>query len=452
MLYLFRESDFDGPPLKRIFILSKIEWTAENVAILLACSTDAEMANAFPTASLETLKRKARSVRASDETLEDKNDSDVPALSLTGDSGVLKTGTVAEPITDWTDTLTLWGLDPEVFEVIQPVTMKAWGKPGEFRYSYAARIQKKAAAELDVEDTLDIAGWRETLKSFVDHPAKKLSSNASYAILVADPQIGKPGTTDALANWTRGIDGHLHRIRNLKDSGIYVGEIALVFMGDEHEGAVGNYASQPYEVEMNYSEQIELDFDMRTWSIRQLLGLGLPIQIGSVPSNHGEHTRFGGNKALTSIYDNSSTMVASLVKKVFDDTAVSDQLTWNIATDRQDVNLDLSGVKTNFTHGHISHGSGSKTGGISSKAAIEKQILGRREEIGDTSLFFSAHYHHFNTIEDRGRTFFGCPALEAEKSSRWFYDGSGVWSRPGMLGLLVGTSCGDRGWDELSVI
>lgn len=432
--------------------MSKIEWTAENVAILLACSTDAELANAFPTATLETLKRKARSVKASDETLEDKADFDTPALSLTGDSGVLKTGTVAEPITDWTDTLTLWGLDPEVFEVIQPVTMKAWGKPGEFRYSYAARIQKKADAELAIEDTLDIAGWRETLKSYVGQSAKPAKSNTSYVILVADPQLGKPGTSEALSNWTTGIDGHLYRINNLIDSGVLISDIALVFMGDEHEGAVGNYASQPYEVEMNYSDQIELDFDMRVWSIRQLLESRLPIQIGSVPSNHGEHTRFGSNKAMTSIYDNSSTMVASLTQKVFQGSVVEDQLTWHIAKDRQDVNLELSGVKANFTHGHISHGSGSKTGGVSSKAAIEKQILGRREEIGDTSLFFSAHYHHFNVIEDRGRTFFGCPALEAEKSSRWFYDGSGVWSRPGMLGLLVGDACRDRGWDELSVI
>lgn len=432
--------------------MSKIEWTAENVAILLACTTDAEMANAFPTASLETLKRKARSVRASDETLEDKTDSDIPALSLTGDSGVIKTGAVTEPITDWTDTIKLWGLDPEMFEVIQPVTMKAWGKPGEFRYSYAARIQKKAPVDPAIEDTLDIAGWRETLKSLVGSPVKSDKGDASYAIMVADPQLGKPGTQESVANWTEGIAGHIYRIRNLMHAGVEFNDIALVFMGDEHEGAVGNYASQPYEVELSYSQQIELDFDMRVWSIRQLLELGLPIQIGSVPSNHGEHTRFGSNKVLTSIYDNSSTMVASLAKRVFDDTAVADQISWNIATDRQDVNLELAGVKTNFTHGHIANGSGAKTGGISSKNAIEKQILGRHEEIGETSLFFSAHYHHFNTLEDRGRTFFGCPALEAEKSSRWFYDSSGVWSRPGMLGLVVGTACGPRGWDELSVI
>lgn len=433
--------------------MSKIEWNADNVAKLLACSSDTELLATFPEANLDTLKRKQRSVKASDETLEDKSDSEVPALSLTGDSGVIKTGTVDQPITDWTDTIKLWGLDPEVFEVIQPVTMKAWGKPGEFRYSYAARIQKKEESAKPVEESLDIAGWRENLRT-VSILSQKFSTDAglSYLIMVADPQLGKPGTQEAVNHWTDGIVGHQDRIRNLIDAGFPIHNIALAFMGDEHEGAVGNYASQPYEVELSYSDQITLDYDMRVWSIKQLFETGLTMSIASVPSNHGEHTRFGSNKVLTSIYDNSSTMVAKIVQKTFEATDLNDSLIWEIAADRQDANLELSGIKVNFTHGHIANGSGPKTGGVSSKNAIEKQILGRTEELVNTKLFVTAHYHHFNVIEDRGRTFFGCPALEAEKSSQWFYDSAGVWSKPGMLGLVVGESMGKRGWDELSVI
>jgi hypothetical protein len=440
--------------------LSKIDWNADNVARLLACTSDEELRAAFPETNLETLKRKARSVRASDETLDELSISgdrlsggDTPSISLTGDSGVIKTGTVEQPISDWTDTLKVWGLDPEVFEVIQPVTMKAWGKPGEYRYSYAARIQKKAQEEEPIENKLDIEGWRDNLRSVQFIPGRPVSnSGLTYLIMVADPQLGKPGTQEALGHWTNGIEGHSERIRNLRDAGLPIEKIALAFMGDEHEGAVGNYASQPYEVELNYSDQITLDFDMRTWSVRKLLEHELAMDIASVPSNHGEHTRFGSNKALTSIYDNSSTMVAKLVRKVFDGTSAGESIHWDIASDRQDANLDLSGIKVNFTHGHVSNGSGPKTGGVSSKNAIEKQILGRTEELVNTRLYVTAHYHHFNIIEDRGRTFFGCPALEAEKSSQWFYDSSGVWSKPGMLGFVVGKAAGGRGWDELAVI
>ncbi len=437
--------------------MSKIYWDADNVALLLSCSSDEELRAAFPETNLETLKRKARSVRSNDETVTVINVTDAGeedgSISLTGDSGVIKTGMVTEPITDWTDTLKVWGLDPDVFEVIQPVTMKAWGKPGEFRYSYAARIQKKAEPEVAIEDQVDIEGWRHALQSVEYVPSRTFhGTGVSYLMMVADPQLGKPGTQEAVGHWKAGITGHMQRINNLLKVGFPVEKIALAFMGDEHEGAVGNYASQPYEVELNYSDQITLDFDMRTWTIRELLRFGLSLDIASVPSNHGEHTRFGSNKALTSIYDNSSTMVTKLVKQVFNGADAESYINWDIAGDRQDANLELSGVKVNFTHGHISSGSGPKTGGVSSKNAIEKQILGRTAELVDTSIYVTAHYHHFNVIEDRGRTFFGCPALEAEKSSQWFYDSAGVWSKPGMLGFVVGKAAGERGWDELAVI
>jgi len=435
----------------------KIEWTYENIQSLLNANTDEEIQLAFPGANLETLKRRKREFKNNGtvyqltEEIADEDTSE-GSISLTGDSGVIKTGAVAEPITDWTDTIKLWGLDPEVFEVIQPVTMKAWGKKGDFRYSYAARIQKKADAPAPIEDTLDIEGWRQSLQSVQFTPQPQKKDGLSYLIMVADPQLGKPGTQESLDNWRRGISGHEDRIINLINSGYPIERIALAFMGDEHEGAVGNYASQPYEIELNYSDQITLDFDMRTWSIKELLDHDLPLSIASVPSNHGEHTRFGSNKVLTSIYDNSSTMVAKLVKQVFNSADAANTIHWDIATDRQDANLELSGIKVNFTHGHIANGSGSKTGGVSSKSAIEKQILGRTEEMVDMRLFVSAHYHHFNVIEDRGRTFFGCPALEAEKSSQWFYDSSGVWSKPGMLGMVVGEHADRRGWTELAII
>lgn len=267
----------------------KIEWTYENIQNLLNANTDEDLQTLFPGANLETLKRRKREFKNGyafpEANLENTDQAETGSISLTGDSGVIKTGTVAEPITDWTDTIKLWGLDPEVFEVIQPVTMKAWGKPGEFRYSYAARIQKKEEVSKPIEEQIDIVGWRQSLKDILVAPSKTLyGADLTYLIMVADPQLGKPGTQEALNNWTRGIEGHSNRIQNLRDAGLPVNKIALAFMGDEHEGAVGNYASQPYEVELNQADQIVLDFDMRSWSIRKLLEHGLSMSIASVPS------------------------------------------------------------------------------------------------------------------------------------------------------------------------
>lgn len=469
-------------------------WSNEEIQRLVDCASQDEMERAFPDINLGTLVRHRRNfikglntsgepmawmpvpfwssdkVMTSDELGEASIAANVrqntpagwaPGMELTGDKGSISTGTVEKPITDWDEILKLWGLDPNQFEVVEPVTMKAWDTPAKDEasqeiitkrlFSYKARIQRKTQAA-DTEVKVDVAGWRERLQSissFVDFKQNDSLDKTSYAVMVADPQLGKPGTEESIANWKRGVERHLYQINRLwSPSGIE--EIVVAFMGDEHEGAVGNYASQPYEVELNYTEQIQLDYDLRVWTIKAMLETGLPVRVSSVPSNHGEHTRFGSAKAMTSIYDNSSTMVTGLVKKLFDETRHADRINWHIANDRADVNLTLSGVKCNFAHGHIAKGSG--RGEQKMKSAIERQILGRTDELGDTKLWFTGHYHHFYSIEDRGRTMFGCPALEAEKSSDWFYSQYGVWSKPGMLGLLVGESLGDRGWAEVNVL
>lgn len=85
------------------------------------------------------------------------------------------------------------------------------------------------------------------------------------------------------------------------------------------------------------------------------------------------------------------------------------------------------------------------------KNAIEGQILGNTELLGDVQIYYMAHYHHFysNTFADR--TMFGCPALEATKSSEYMLEQWGVWSPAGMLGMLVGSEQGSQGWSDLNV-
>lgn len=460
-----------------------VTWSNEEIQRLVDCETTEEREAAFPDINPNTLRAHrarfvrglttsgdplgwipvpgdvaGRSVTASPAPLTAPKDW-TAGVEVSGDSGTICSGPVEKPITDWDDLLKVWGLDPAQFEIVEPVTFKAWDTPAKNEetqeiitkrlFSYKARIQRK---KVDETVKVDAESWRAALQSFKpdrDEYYKGFSGKYSYVVCVADPQLGKPGTDQAVKNWKRGIEGHLRRIRALENE-YSIAEVVVAFMGDEHEGVVGNYASQPYEVELSYTEQIQLDYDLRVWTIKTMLESGLPIRVSSVPSNHGEHSRFGSAKVMTSLYDNSSTMVTGLVKRLFDETQFADSISWHIADDRQDNTLVLNGVKANFSHGHIAKGSG--RGEQRVKSAIERQILGRTEELGDAQLFFTAHYHHYYTIEDRGRTMFGCPALEAEKSSDWFYSQYGVWSRPGMLGVLVGSELGSRGWSEINVL
>lgn len=450
--------------------MTTFRWSDEEIQKLLSCETDADFMNAFPGKPIETLKRAKRRFRQANGALEASEALDVnrkvevpleapkgwaAGVELEGNEGTICTGPVEAPVEDWNELLKIWKLSPEIFEVIEPVTFKAWDMGakdanGDIQvkrmYSYKARIQKIEQSEFELG--FDFEGWRKALQ--FETPSNTFGSSvydSTYVICVADPQLGKPGTSEALESWKTGLVGHVQNIAALRVlEGIE--RVVVAFMGDEHEGVAGHYANQAYEVELDLSRQLELDFDMRVWTIKQLVETGLPVTVISVVSNHGEFTRQGG-KAVTSLYDNSSTMIARMVKKLFDETDFD--IEWNIANEEPDVVVTLSGIKTLFTHGHVASGQG-KSSEFRTKSAYEKQILGRTEELGDVKLFVSAHYHHYSLVEDKGRTYIGCPALEAEKSSKWFYHKHGTWSKPGMLGFLVGSGYDERGYSKPDVI
>lgn len=118
-------------------------------------------------------------------------------------------------------------------------------------------------------------------------------------------------------------------------------------------------------------------------------------------------------------------------------------MAWTIGEGDPAVTVTLSGVRCYFTHGYVEKGRGTSSE-TRTRAAIERQILGRTADLGDVPLWYFAHYHHAYSNEFEGRTVWGCPALEAERSSEYMLNQFGVWSPPGMLGMLVGGSSGRR--------
>ncbi|TDP29772.1 Hint domain-containing protein [Nocardia ignorata] len=217
-------------------------------------------------------------------------------------------------------------------------------------------------------------------------------------------------------------------------------------------GIVSHNTNQPHTVELNMSRQLELDFDLRVWTIKEAASLGLPLSVSSVISNHGEWTRNGSKDPVTTQGDNASTHIARQTRKLFDELAehgAAPAIDWHIGAGDPAVTLRLSGVDCYFSHGYIEKGRGSSSE-TRTRNAIERQILGRTGELGATSLFFTAHYHHFYSQEFEGRTLFGCPALEAERSSEYMLNQYGVWSPAGMLGLMVGAH-NSRGWSNVNV-
>lgn len=379
-------------------------------------------------------------------------------VDIDKDGATINNVVVESPILDdWGPIFALFNLDSSKFEVVDDtVRMSTWQQSARDEagdrdtiqlYAYSARF-RRISADFVAPET--VQRWREAL--YVNEiPPVTPSEGGTYTILVSDPQLGKKGTAEAVENWRNGVLGHLEAARALQGAGTALQGLHVAFQGDETEGVCNNYANQPYLVEMNLARQLELDYDLRVWTLREAAKLGLSLSASSVISNHGEWTRNGSKDVVTTRDDNASTHIARQVEKFFREMASfgGPQVAWTIGDSAPGVQVRLSGVDSYFSHGYIEKGRGSATE-IRTKNAIERQILGRTDTLGSTWLWFMAHYHHFYMQEFEGRTLFGCPALEKERSSEYMLDQYGVWSPAGMLGLVVGDTY-KRGWSHLSV-
>lgn len=363
---------------------------------------------------------------------------------------------VTSPINkDWSSIFVLFNLNPDNFEVVDDtVRMSTWQQSKRLEngerdtvqlYSYSARF-RRITREPETQEAL-----REVHPSLLT-PTFTPPANASkhavattYKFDVADAQLGKKGTQEAVANWKRGVTRHLEAAYELAPSDLHV-----AFQGDETENVFGHYFNQPMTVELNSSEQEQLDLELRCWTIREALGLGIPVSVSSVISNHGERRTKVGGDPMVSRGDNSSTKIARMMKWHFEQSLSSAPLTWYIGEDSTPfVTVEHSGVLSYYSHGYVEQGAGAT---VEKKLidAIEKQIVGRTDELGQVRLVYLAHYHHAWSNDQRGRTFFGDPALEALKSSEWVLDRYGQWSHPGMLGMLVGHHT-DRKYSNVAI-
>lgn len=380
------------------------------------------------------------------------------SVELGATEGVINTGPMDKPLADPSDALRLLNVDPDQWQLVgDTVRISRWETPyrdetGEMvsRWNHALRARIERRPHLD-DLALPIEQWRAQLLAAKPVTPRTPGTATTYVICVADPQLGKKGTQAAVANWQRAVAGHLNKVRVLCATGQAPAAIHVAFMGDEHEGVVNSYTNQPHTVELNRSEQLELDFDMRVWTIREALSLGLPVSASSVISNHGEYTRNGGKDPVTSRNDNSSTLVARQVRRLFDELEphTRQHVEWTIGDGAPGVTVVLSGEKVYFTHGYVEKGRGGSTE-LRAKSAIERQVLGNTAEYGPIRVFVWAHYHHHYVLTFEGRTVLGCPALEAEKSSEYMLDQFGVWSVPGALGFVVGEGL-PMGWNDAAI-
>jgi hypothetical protein len=376
--------------------------------------------------------------------------------TVSPDGGELSTGAMPTELgTDWDAVLRGFGLDPDIFEIVDDtVRMSKWQSSKRLEngdrdliwlYSYKARFKRKNLTALPDKEIDDIRTYVQKWKSVAKTTAPISSEKGSTLVVCwADQQLGKSagGGTDATV--ARIIDSYqatIQRVKDLRKIGRNIEKIAIVNMGDPVEGCDGNYASQLFTVELTQRQQLLLAIDLWAQGIRQLTPLAEEAEFISVLCNHGEWMRRGG-KAVTSDSDNAGGFLTDAVKRVLDGRPETDKLKWNIPHDEMTTTSVLSGIKVAFTHGH-------KISGKEVEWLRGQSIKILREEGREPDIWVTAHKHHLQ-VQDFGPWYrFQCPSNDG--GSKWYTDMSGNWSTPGTLTFLVGNH-DPKGWSDMAVL
>lgn len=368
-------------------------------------------------------------------------DEQLGSLELAGDSGTLTTGVLDAPILDWGPILAIWGLNPEAFEVVEPVTLKAWDgfakdAEGEMQskrlYSYKARVQRKVAeldAQLLDEAIASIRKWKPSSRRI---PGTGLGPPSTLVVNWSDWQLFKSEGGGVAATQQRildSFDATQKRLKELRKIGRNIEGIAVNSMGDPYEGCMGNYAAQLFTVEGNLRAQMRLTTELMLQGAKALLPLCEKAQMSSVLCNHGELGRGSSNKNQTSDSDSGHALIMEMLQMMLAENGAFDHVVWNIPHDEMVTPVVFSGVRTALSHGHKAPGS------IEKYVDDQSRVLTYLSEF-QPELWILAHRHHFHAADLGPYTYLQCPAQDG--GSKWLRDMKGRWSTTGTLTFLVG--------------
>jgi len=376
-----------------------------------------------------------------------------PGVVWDGANGEITTGPLDSAPSEWDDILLSRGLNPNEFEVVGD-TLKwcsydGWKKDhpddpaySAILYSFKAQIRRKfKSGNLIPEDV-----YQAVRKA---RPPKKEAPTGEHTFVVAlsDWQVGNcdGGGIEAQAQAISDlVDTIPERIKQLRKTGVDIGEVVILGLGDLVEGTCGHYPAQQFRVQLDRRDQTKL---VRR-GVRDILMSVAPhaqkITVAAVPGNHGENRQNG--KSITSVHDNDDVAVFEQVAEILSvNPDAYGHIGFRLSRDEVALSLNLNGIILGLTHGHVTRPSGGALNGVWNW--WKDQSMGRGYPgIADADILITGHYHHLNIKEQEGRTLLICPSLT--NVGDYFTDSKGVKTRPGTLTLTTHPN----GWGNLHLL
>jgi hypothetical protein len=348
---------------------------------------------------------------------------------------------------DWSFVMRELRVDPELFEVVEPVNVRTWdaalgnGEVKRFFY-YKANI----VARRSVEDKLDVELLRKTLEHY--RPRKKppppAPGESVFMVFDSDWQLGKrdgDGTQGVIGRVIASTDRILERVAELRQIGRQIGELRLVGMGDLVEGCDGHYAMQTFAVELDRRQQRKVARRLLRHRLATLAPHFAAVGVRCVPGNHGENRKEG--KLFTSWGDNDDVAVFEDLAEIFQEQEAFRHVNFWIPDQELDLTEDVAGIRITYAHGHQA-----KRGG-SVDQKVENWWKGQSHGMLpaiDSEILVTAHYHHLHIKQEGPRAWFGCPPLESE--STWVKNTLGKVAHPGVLSFVLGPT----GWSDVAIL
>jgi len=355
----------------------------------------------------------------------------LPGVTWSGEEGTVTTQPMeGENAPDWSGVLRMWGLDPEHFEVVEPVLFNVWGDTlGILNRQWKGKVIRKGK-----KVNADIDNLIREIKKHKPRQQKQLTGEASLVVVASDWQVGKrdgDGLKGLVSRWLQAIEDVEWRLKELKKLGRPIDSITVLCLGDLVEGCDGHYDIQTFTVEEDRRNQVKIARRLLRDALIRWSKLVPSITVAAVGGNHGENRKNG--KAFTTLNDNDDVALVEQVAEIFAaNPEAYGHVHFAIPGEELSLTLEVHGKIIGISHGHLARNSGSVEGKL--RNWIAGQALGR-QSIGDCDILVTGHYHTFKLADWGGVKWLQAPALDG--GSVWWRQSTGEVADAGVLTFLV---------------
>jgi hypothetical protein len=365
-----------------------------------------------------------------------------PGVAWNGDSGTLTSQPLNAEPNDWSELLAVWDLDPEVFEVVEPVQYRAWDAPnpeGGLRrlFYYRATIRRRVESRASVAELLAVL--KEKRPRTASYEASE--DGFMYVVPAGDLQIGKPdgdGSEGTIRRFVEKTDLSVIRLKELRRLKRPISGVMLPWLGDCIEGLVsqGGALAAAGRLDLTMSEQLRVYRRLMLYQIQQFAGLTDRIIVPVVPGNHDEVQKAG--KVVRRFDDSWAIEGAVAVADALKLSSQYDHISFVFpGVDELTITLDVAGTPVGFAHGHQF--------GRDPMKWWAGQAHGM-QDIGSATLLLGAHLHHLRIEQGGAKTFIQIPAMDG--GSTWWRHKTGQDAPAAMVSMLIGHG----GWTDLAIM